>query len=208
MKKTIKIDESKCNGCGDCVTACHEGAIKIIDGKATLVREDFCDGLGDCLPACKSGAIVFELNDAEKPLSTTIKVYDNSQFCDTGYQASTQLMQWPCKLRLVPTYAPYLDGSNLLIAADCTAFAHGGFHEAFMKNRITLTLCPKFESADYKEKLSAIILNNNVKSITVAQMEVPCCSAVQRAVREILIASKKRIPYDVITLTTNGEILK
>ncbi len=208
MKKIIKIDKNKCYGCGECVTACHEGAIALIDGKAALVREDFCDGLGDCLPVCKAGAIAFEEKSEDISTKTTINICKTTHFCDTGTDTTTQLLQWPCKLRLIPTFAPYLDGSDLLIAADCAAFAHGDFPKTFMRGRITLTLCPKFEAFDYKEKLREIIKSNNIKSITAVRMEVPCCSGGARAVEEILNTTGKEIPYNVVTLTTGGKILK
>lgn len=209
LKKIIKIDEERCNGCGDCAIACHEGAIEIIDGKAKLTREDYCDGLGDCLPACKMNAISFEMREISKGAENTARAYNaNAVSDDTGTIQSTQLMQWPCKLRLVPTYAPYLDNSDLLITADCAAYAFRSFHNTFMKNRITLTMCPKFDQADYVTKLGEIILNNNIKSITVVRMEIPCCSGTERTVTAALESTGKSIPYNVVTLSTNGKILK
>jgi len=207
IKKIIKIDKSKCNGCGDCVTACHEGAIELIDGKATLTREDYCDGLGDCLPACRAGAITFTEKEIPTHSRAATGASQTPELRDTGSVHSTHLMQWPCKLRLIPTFAPYLDGADLLIAADCAAFAHGAFHGAFMKNRVTLTVCPKFENIDYKEKLRQIILGNNIKSVTVARMEVPCCGGAERAVEEILNSIKNTIPYKIVTISTSGKIL-
>lgn len=208
-RKIIKIDENRCNGCGECVTACHEGAIELINGKAKLTRQDYCDGLGDCLPACKMNAISFEVCDFENHIEATTKVCNDKLVpCDTGATATAELMQWPCKLRLVPTYAPYLNNSNLLIAADCAAYAFGGFHNAFMKNRITLTLCPKFDQANYIEKLSEIIKNNNINSITAVRMEVPCCGGIERIVLAALKSTDKIIPCSTVTLTTDGKILK
>ena len=192
IRKIITIDENKCNGCGACAAACHEGAIEMVGGKAKLAREDYCDGLGDCLPECPTGAITFEEREAP--------AYDESA-------VSRQLQQWPVQIKLVPTKAPYFDNANLLIAADCTAYAYGNFHQEFIRNRITLIGCPKLDSVDYSEKLTAIIRDNNIKSVTVVRMEVPCCGGIENAVKTALQASGKFIPWQVITISTDGKIL-
>ena len=230
IRKIIKIDEEKCNGCKLCVAACHEGAIEMINGKAKLTREDYCDGLGDCLPACPMRAITFEERDApsydeegvrrEKDKkashslpcgcpgtnSKTIK----KESCDINVSyvpATSQLSQWPVQIKLVPTNAPYFDGANLLVAADCTAYAYGNFHNEFIRNHITLIGCPKLDESDYSEKLTAIIKNNNIKSVTVLRMEVPCCGGIENAVKNALKASGKFIPWRVVTISTDGNIL-
>lgn len=229
IRKIIKIDKERCNGCGACATACHEGAIEMIDGVATLTREDFCDGLGDCLPACPTGAISFEIREAPEYDEAAVKRAQQSNatpkkpLCSCpGTQAKvfarpvssakpsvpSQLMQWPCQIKLVPVLAPYFDGAHLLIAADCTAFAYGSFHSDFIRNRITLIGCPKLDAGDYAEKLTAIISNNEIKSIKVARMEVPCCSGLENAVRRSLAASGKRIPLEVVTISTDGRIIE
>ena len=232
-RRIIKIDSELCNGCGACANACHEGAIEMIDGVARLMREDFCDGLGDCLPACPTGAISFEERDvpaydeaavmrakSEKekkgaaPLpcgcpgtnSKTIKRTPSDAYAPPSY-VSSQLMQWPCQIKLVPTNAPYFDGANLLIAADCTAYAYGGFHNDFMRNQITLIGCPKLDAGDYTEKLTEIISRNDIKSVKIVRMEVPCCGGIERAAREALIKSGKFIPWQVITVSTDGKII-
>ena len=230
LRKIIKINESKCNGCGACAAACHEGAIEMVNGKAKLTREDYCDGLGDCLPACPTDAITFEEREAP--------AYDEEAVCrakagkhggtlpcgcpgtesrairrDTPIQAQTEsaatsrLSQWPCQIKLVPINAPYFDNANLLIAADCTAYAYGSFHNDFIRGRITLIGCPKLDEGDYTEKLTQIIANNNIKSVTVARMEVPCCAGIENAVKRALQASGKFIPWQVVTFSTDGRIL-
>ena len=227
LRKIIKIDEEKCNGCGACASACHEGAIEMVNGKAKLTKEHYCDGLGDCLPACPVDAISFEIREApaydekavneakakNNPLpcgcpgtnSRSIK-RDN---CDIPVKQanSSQLSQWPVQIKLVPTNAPYFDGAKLLIAADCTAFAYGNFHNEFIRNHITLIGCPKLDEGDYAEKLSAIIKNNDIKSVTVVRMEVPCCGGIENAVKRALISSGKFIPWQVVTISTDGKIL-
>ena len=228
-RRIIKIDEEKCNGCGACATACHEGAIEMTNGKAKLTREDYCDGLGDCLPACPTNAISFEEREApaydeEKVIAAKMKNQSVKLPCgcpgtqskaikrETAYRAPTgatasQLMQWPCQIKLVPTNAPYFDGANLLIAADCTAYAYGSFHNDFIKGHITLIGCPKLDAGDYTEKLTAIIANNDIKSVKVVRMEVPCCGGIENAVKAALKASGKFIPWQVITVSTDGRIL-
>ena len=227
IRKIIKIDEEKCNGCGACATACHEGAIEMVNGKAKLAREDYCDGLGDWLPACPTGAITFEEREApayneeavlkskqeKKPLpcgcpGTQSKAINRSlELSEVSAPVSSQLSQWPVQIKLVPVNAPYFDGANLLIAADCTAYAYGNFHNEFIRNRITLIGCPKLDSVDYTEKLTEIISNNDIKSVTVVRMEVPCCGGIEHAVKEALKTSGKFIPWRVVTISTDGKIL-
>ncbi len=229
IRKIIKIDEEKCNGCGACASACHEGAIEMVNGKAKLTREDYCDGLGDCLPACPVDAISFEEREApayneeavlrakaqKQPTlpcgcpgthqKTFHRAEDSSAMPFT--QLSSRLSQWPVQIKLVPVNAPYFDGANLLVAADCTAYAYGNFHNEFIRNRITLIGCPKLDSIDYTHKLTEIIANNNIKSVTVVRMEVPCCGGIEQAVRQALKASGKFIPWSVVTISTDGRIL-
>ena len=228
IRKIIKIDEDKCNGCGACAAACHEGAIQMVNGKAKLTREDYCDGLGDCLPACPTGAITFEEREAPayneaavleakkkaaKPLpcgcpGTNSKAIKREGVCAASNAAITsQLMQWPVQIKLVPVNAPYFDGANLLVAADCTAFAYGNFHNEFIRNHITLIGCPKLDEGDYAEKLTAIISNNNIKSVKIVRMEVPCCGGIENAVKRALKASDKFIPWQVVTISTDGRII-
>ena len=229
VRKIIRINEEKCNGCGVCASACHEGAIEMIDGKAELLREHFCDGLGDCLPACPTGAITFTEREApaydeaavlaakaKKPAAkpacacpgTMAKVIKRDVTAPSARATvGTQLAQWPCQIKLVPVHAPYFDGANLLIAADCTAYAYANFHADFMRNHITLIGCPKLDEGDYAEKLTAIIGGNNVKSVKVVRMEVPCCGGIENAVKRALQQSGKFIPWQVITVSTDGKIL-
>lgn len=228
IRKIIKIDEEKCNGCGACAAACHEGAIEIINGKATLTREDYCDGLGDCLPACPTNAITFEQREAaaydEKAVAENKKKIAESRPCGCpGTKAKmierenfnpvsksfseSQLSQWPVQIKLAPVTAAYFNNANLLVAADCTAFAYGNFHNDFIKNRITLIGCPKLDSVDYSEKLTQIIAQNNIKSVTVVRMEVPCCGGIENAVKKALQTSGKFIPWQVVTISTDGKIL-
>ena len=201
IRKIIKINEEKCNGCGACATACHEGAIEMIDGKAKLTRENYCDGLGDCLPACPMDAITFEEREAP--------AYDEAAvLASKRANENSHLLQWPVQIKLLPTRAPYFDGANLLIAADCTAYAYGNFHKEFMNNRITLIGCPKLDAVDYTEKLTAIIKNNQIQSITVVRMEVPCCGGIEYAAKKALKMSGKLIPWQVITISTDGKIIR
>ena len=197
IRKIIHIDEDKCNGCGICATACHEGAIDIIDGKAKLVRENFCDGLGDCLPACPTGAITFEEREAP--------AYDEAAVMKAK-QSDRTLMNWPVQIKLVPVCAPYFDGADLLIAADCTAYAYAGFHGEILKDRVTLIGCPKLDAIDYSTKLTEIVRNNNIRSVTIVRMEVPCCGGLEMAAANALKASGKLIPWQVVTITVDGKI--
>lgn len=230
LRKIIKIDEEKCNGCGACAAACHEGAIEMINGKAKLTREDYCDGLGDCLPACPVDAISFEEREApaydeDAVRQAKMKAHGVKLPCGCpgtqskairreaapavkGANLQSQLSQWPCQIKLVPVNAPYFENANLLVAADCTAFAYGNFHQDFIRNHITLIGCPKLDEGDYAEKLTEIIRNNNIKSVKVVRMEVPCCGGIENAVKRALMASGKFIPWQVVTVTTDGNILE
>lgn len=243
IRRVIKIDEEKCNGCGICVNACHEGAIGLVDGKAKLLRDDYCDGLGDCLPSCPTSAIAFEEREAvaydeeavkinmekKKMEQKNIELNKNEKvsFGCPGSQARmmnhkrievkdntsdgqvvSQLNQWPVQIKLVSPNAMYLNNANLLIAADCTAYAYGDFHNKFIKNKITLIGCPKLDEGDYSEKLTTILKINDIKSVTVVRMEVPCCGGIVNAVKNALKASEKMIPWQIVTISTNGEILE
>ena len=230
IRKIIKIDEEKCNGCGACASACHEGAIDMVDGKAKLTRENYCDGLGDCLPACPTGAISFEEREApaydeaavlaskqkKAPLpcgcpgtqSKSIKRDIDAKACAvTNAPITSQLTQWPVQIKLMPIQSPYYDNANLLVAADCTAYAYGNFHNEFIKNHVTLIGCPKLDEGDYTEKLTEIIKNNNIKSVTIVRMEVPCCGGLEHSVKSALQASGKFLPWQVVTISTDGKIL-
>ncbi|MCC8061203.1 MAG: 4Fe-4S binding protein [Clostridiales bacterium] len=201
IRKIIRIDEEKCNGCGACAAACHEGAIEMINGKAKLTREDYCDGLGDCLPTCPTDAISFEEREAP--------AYDESAVLAAKKTSNaSHLSQWPVQIKLVPVNAPYFNGADLLVAADCTAYAYGNFHRDFIRNRITLIGCPKLDEGDYADKLTAIISGNDIRSITVVRMEVPCCGGIENAVKRALRASGKRIPWQVVTVSVEGKVLK
>ena len=235
IRKIIHIDEEKCNGCGACVTACHEGAIGLVNGKAKLMRDDYCDGFGDCLPGCPTGAITFEEREAAaydeqavlenkqkkaaaKPAfsgcpGSQMRQFDRS----TGGMAAqtpanlasqlSQLAQWPCQIKLVPVNAPYFNGAKLLIAADCTAYAYANIHQEFMKGKVTLIGCPKLDDVDYSEKLTQIIAQNDIKSVTVLRMEVPCCGGLEHAAVTALKNSGKFIPGQVVTSSIDGKIL-
>lgn len=230
IRKIIKIDEEKCNGCGACAAACHEGAIEMINGKAKLTREDYCDGLGDCLPACPTDAITFEEREAPAYNEAAVLAAkakktpqnlpcgcpgtqskainrENRDFSAYSAPVNSQLSQWPVQIKLVPVNAPYFNNANLLVAADCTAFAYGNFHNDFIRNHVTLIGCPKLDEGDYAEKLTAIIANNNIKSVTVVRMEVPCCGGIEFAVKKALQASGKFISWRVVTISTDGRIL-
>ena len=227
LRKIIRIDEEKCNGCGACAKACHEGAIGMINGKAKLLRDDYCDGLGDCLPVCPTDAISFEMREAAaydeaavkanlakkqeaKPFvcpSSQAKVVNHSKQAVVVAEVPSQLMQWPVQIKLVPVNAPYFDGAKLLIAADCTAYAYANFHQKFIRGHITLVGCPKLDDVDYSEKLTQIIRENNIQSVTVVRMEVPCCGGLERAAKVALQNSGKFIPWQVFTISIDGNIL-
>lgn len=226
IRKIIKIDEEKCNGCGACAVACHEGAIEMVNGKARLTKENYCDGLGDCLPGCPTGAITFEEREAPAYDEAAVKAQkargqDAQVFSGCPGMAprqmqtndaapvltASQLAQWPCQIKLVPLVAPYFDGASLLVAADCTAFAYANFHEEFMKGKVTLIGCPKLDAVDYSEKLTEIIRQNDIHDVTVLRMEVPCCGGLEMAVRKALRNSGKTILCKVVTLSINGEVL-
>ena len=228
IRKIINIDEEKCNGCAACVSACHEGAIGLVDGKAKLLRDDYCDGLGDCLPTCPTGAITFVEREAadydEKAvLENKLKKHGaphhggcpgsrlsrivHGHGADASVKVESRLSQWPVQIKLVPVNAPYFDGADLLIAADCTAYAYGSFHNDFIKDKITLIGCPKLDSVDYSEKLTAIFAVNDIKSVTVVRMQVPCCGGIQTAVQNAVAASGKNIPVTVTVISTDGIIL-
>lgn len=198
IRRIIKINEELCNGCGICADACHEGAIGMVDGKARLLREDYCDGLGDCLPACPAGAITFEEREAPAYDEAAVKA---------AQAAKSQLRQWPVQIKLVPGKAAYFNNANLLIAADCAAYAYGNFHNEFIKNRITVIGCPKLDMVDYTEKLAEILTLNEIQSVTVVRMEVPCCGGIEMAARRALEACGKRIPWQVVTVSTEGELV-
>ena len=240
IRKIIKIDESKCNCCGLCAAACHEGAIGMVNGVAKLLREDYCDGLGDCLPACPTGAITFEMREAPAYDEAAVKAAQAAKASEasgpdidaiiretlgggcpgsqskslrrdpspeapaTSADQPSQLSNWPVQIKLAPVNAPYFNGANLLITADCCAYAYGNFHQEFVKNRITLIGCPKLDSVDYSEKLTQIIASNDIKSVTIVRMEVPCCGGIEFAAKKALQASGKFIPWQVVTISTDG----
>lgn len=256
LRKIITIDEEKCNGCGLCVNACHEGALKMIDGKARLISESYCDGLGNCLPECPTGAIMIEEREAaafdekavmnrmkaaaavNRPTSSNTPVMgvqhtgcpgSRARIIDRNVAAAqqsapalnnavsqnaadvrplSQLGQWPCQIKLVPVNAPYFNNAHVLIAADCTAFAYANIHQDFMRNKITIIGCPKLDDVDYSQKLSLIFANNNIKSITVLRMEVPCCGGIVHAVKNALMESGKMVPWNIVTISTDGNIIE
>ena len=230
IRQVIKIDQEKCDGCGLCVSACHEGAIGMADGKATLLRDDYCDGLGNCLPVCPTGAITFEEREAlafdEAEVKGNMEQKDTLPCGCPGTHAkalnreseraiapvtataASQLNQWPVQVKLVPVNAPYFDHANLLVSADCAAYAYGSFHQEFMRNKITLIGCPKLDEGDYSEKLTTILKGNNIRSVTVVRMEVPCCGGIENAVKTALQNSGKMIPWQVVTISTEGHILE
>ena len=228
IRRIIEINQDKCNGCGACAAACHEGAIAMVDGKATLMRDDYCDGLGDCLPACPTGAISFVEREAAAydeaavlaakakksgPLpcgcpGTAAKAIRRQPEPDAVQRPQqSQLSQWPVQIKLAPVNAPWFDGAKLLVAADCSAYAYASFHQDFIRGRITLVGCPKLDSVDYSEKLTEILKKNHIRSITVVRMEVPCCGGIENAVKKALQASGKLIPWNVVTISTDGRIL-
>lgn len=201
IRKIIEINEEKCNGCGACAEACHEGAIAMVNGKARLMRDDYCDGLGDCLPTCPTEAITFVEREAAAYDEQAVKEKQNRM------KKEGRLLQWPVQIKLAPVNAPYFSGARLLVAADCTAYAYGDFHWEFMKNHVTLIGCPKLDGVDYSEKLGAILAQNDIKSVTVVRMEVPCCGGIEQAVRKALQSCGKLLPWNVVTISTDGKIL-
>ena len=233
IRRIIHIDEEKCNGCGACAAACHESAIGMVDGKAKLLRDDYCDGLGDCLPACPTGAVTFVEREAaaydeeavlanqRKKAGENKSAHHMSGGCPgsrmrqmkrettapTENKMESQLQQWPVQIKLVPTQAPYFEGAKLLIAADCTAYAYGNFHKDFVKGKVTLIGCPKLDDCDYSEKLTEIIAANDIKSVTLVRMEVPCCGGIQNAAVTAMKKSGKFIPWQVLTVSVEGEVL-
>ncbi len=231
LRPMIRIDEEKCNGCGACVTACHEGAIALEDGKAKLIRDDFCDGLGNCLPTCPTGAITITQREAVPYDAAAVKARLQAKVPEAsgggcpGSRAQafaktpagqpavsaapqqSELAQWPVQLKLVPANAPYFHNAKLLIAADCTAFACGDFHQRFMKGHVTVIGCPKLDDVDYTQKLTDILANNDIQSIKIVRMEVPCCGGLTHMVREALKNSGKWIPWQVVVLSTDGKVL-
>ena len=233
IRKIIRIDRERCNGCGACAKACHEGAIEIINGKAELVREHFCDGLGDCLPECPTGAISFEEREAPAYDEKAVKEAQKNQAAPkhmgcpgaksmqiqrptepgTGSPAPnpgqmSALRNWPVQIKLAPVSAPYYNGAKLLIAADCTAYAYASFHQDFIRNKLTLIGCPKLDQVDYSEKLTAIIQNNDIQSVTIVRMEVPCCGGLEMAAKKALQNSGKFIPWQVVTISIDGKIIE
>lgn len=233
IRKIIRIDRERCNGCGACAQACHEGAIEIINGKAKLVREHFCDGLGDCLPECPTGAISFEEREAPAYDEKAVKEAQKNQAAPkhmgcpgsksmqiqrpaepgTGTPAPnagqmSALRNWPVQIKLAPVSAPYFNGAKLLIAADCTAYAYASFHQDFIRNKLTLIGCPKLDQVDYSEKLTAIIQGNDIQSVTIVRMEVPCCGGLEMAAKKALQNSGKFIPWQVVTISIDGKIME
>ena len=233
-RRIIEIDHDKCNGCGACAAACHEGAIAMIDGKAKLMRDDYCDGLGDCLPTCPTGAIAFVEREAAAydgaavlenkkrkmqkegmtlpcgcpgTQSRKIEHSEETSQATVPTEQTSRLSQWPVQIKLVPTNAPYFSGAKLLIAADCTAYAYAAFHERFSKGHITLVGCPKLDSVAYSEKLTDIIRDNDIQSVNIVRMEVPCCGGLEHATVTALKNSGKLIPWQVYTISTDGRIL-
>ncbi len=229
-KKIIQIDEEKCVGCGLCANTCKQSAIEMVDGKARVMRKDYCDGIGNCLPVCPVGAITFSDVDVINNASEALEKSKKPVFACPGSMAkmiqkpvaqksvipatnenktsSSELMQWPVQIKLVPPTAPYFENANLLVAADCSAFSYANFHSEFMKNKVTIIGCPKLDAGDYTDKLTEIIASNNIKSVTVVRMEVPCCGGIEQAVKNALINSKKMIPWQVVTISTDGRVLE
>jgi Fe-S-cluster-containing hydrogenase component 2 len=233
IRKIITIDEEKCNGCGACAQACHEGAIGMVEGKAKLLRDDYCDGLGDCLPVCPTNAITFVEREAAAYNEEAVLENKEKKSLPCGCPGThsrslvrekkeniplikkkdnetqeSMLSQWPVQIKLVPVKAPYFDKANLLVAATCSAYAYNNFHSDFIVNRVTLVGCPKLDAVDYSEKLSEILINNDIKSLTLVRMEVPCCGGLEIAVKKAMENSKKWIPWQVITISTEGKIIE
>ena len=233
IRKIIEINEALCNGCGVCAKACHEGAIGMVDGKAKLLRDDYCDGLGDCLPACPTGAIRFVEREAAGydeaavmenkrkkeesgslpcgcPGSQAKRIQQSAEPAERAAAPSvkSQLSQWPVQIKLVPVRAPYFDGAHLLIAADCTAYAYGNFHQEFIRNRITLIGCPKLDEGDYSQKLTEILSQNAIKSVTIVRMEVPCCGGIEKAAVTAMKNSGKFIPWNVVVISADGKVVE
>ncbi|QOS66709.1 4Fe-4S binding protein [Eggerthella guodeyinii] len=214
IRKIIEIDEAACTGCGLCVTACHEGAIGLVGGKARLLRDDYCDGLGDCLPACPTGAIAFVEREAEAYDEAAVLAAQGRAEADDAEAVApvaprpSELASWPVEIKLVPVQAPYFQGAHVLIAADCTAFAYADFHRDFMRGRITLIGCPKLDAVDYSQKLEAVFAGNDIASVTVARMEVPCCGGLEHAARTALERSGKDVPFEVAVISTRGDLLE
>lgn len=226
VRRIIEINEEKCNGCGACADACHEGAIGMVNGKAKLLRDDYCDGLGDCLPTCPTGAITFVEREAAAYDEAAVLANKQKHSCPSGgcpgaaakalpvrteaaapTRSESQLRQWPVQIKLAPIHAPWFDGAKLLIAADCTAYAYANFHQDFIKDHVTLVGCPKLDAVDYSVKLTEIIRNNDIQSVAVVRMEVPCCGGIEFAVKRALQDSGKFIPWQVVTISTDGRIL-
>ena len=225
IRTVIEINEEKCNGCGLCAKACHEGAIGMVNGKAKLLRDDYCDGLGDCLPACPTGAITFVKREAAAYDAAAVRqhlqqrgasgcpgsrasVLQTTSAPVGGAEMPSQLRQWPVQIKLAPVQAPYFEGAHLLIAADCAAYAHGDFHRAFIQGKITLIGCPKLDGVDYAEKLTEMLRQNEICSVTVVRMEVPCCGGLEQAVRRSLAQCGKDISLQVVTLGIDGQVRK
>ena len=224
IRRIIEIDEEKCNGCGICADACHEGAIGLVDGKAKLLREHYCDGLGDCLPACPTGAISFVEREAPAYDEAAVKAAQAAKkvggcpgsraetlkpaAAPIAFHQESQLRNWPVQIKLAPINAPYFDGANLLIAADCTAYTYANFHQDFIRNKVTLIGCPKLDAVDYSMKLKSIIAGNDIKSVTIVRMEVPCCGGLEFAAKKALQESGKFIPWQVVTISIDGKILE
>lgn len=234
LRKIIHIDQDKCNGCGACAAACHEGAIAMVEGKARLIRDDYCDGLGDCLPACPTGAITFGEREAKAYDEVAVLAHKARQakgisesepipacpgvrsrqlepspaaLAPASGEAPSRLAQWPCQIKLAPVKAPYFGGCKLLIAADCTAYTYAAFHEQFMRGHVTLVGCPKLDGVDYAEKLTEILKANDIKSVKLVRMEVPCCGGMENALKKALSACGKLLPWQVVTLSVDGRIL-
>ena len=232
IRKIVQIEEDRCTGCGLCAHACHESAIAIVDGKAKLIRDDYCDGFGDCLPVCPADAISFverealpydeeagkenqrkakaaagQENTGAGKAGENSWAIDRADAQENSAAVPSRLRQWPVQIKLVPVNAPYFDGASLLIAADCTAYAYANFHQDFIRGKVTLVGCPKLDDVDYSEKLTEILRQNNIKSVTVVRMEVPCCGGLEYAVRTALQNCGKLLPWQVKTISIKGELL-